>query len=159
MKDIKKKLAKRSGYPVKHVRLFDDDDVELEDVAVPRRGRTFHMDPPEIDVDLPGGNRTKLGLLPEMTIDDVKAILEDKTGEYTGRNLILASDDLKLDITFKEDEQKLTFSKHLYAETSPEYIDLVKKTASAFDQELSAGKHQEHFGRVISLVRKLRGIN
>jgi hypothetical protein len=86
-------------------------------------------------------------------------ILEDKTGEYTGRSLILASGELKLDINYKEDEQKLTFSKHLYAETSPEYIDLVKKTASAFDQELSAGKHQEHFGRIISLVRKLRGID
>jgi hypothetical protein len=85
-------------------------------------------------------------------------ILEDKTGEYTGRNLILASEDLKLDINFKEDEQKLTFSKHLYAETSPEYINLVKKIASAFDHELNAGKHQEHFGRIISLVRKLRGI-
>ena len=86
-------------------------------------------------------------------------ILEDKTGEYTGRNLILASDDLKLDINFKEDEQKLTFSKHLYAETSPEYINLVKKIAGAFDQELSAGKHQEHFGRIISLTRQIRGIN
>lgn len=86
-------------------------------------------------------------------------ILEDKTGEYTGRNLILASGELKLDINFKEDEQKLTFSKHLYAETSPEYINLVKKIASAFDQELSAGKHQEHFGRIISLTRQIRGIN
>ena len=86
-------------------------------------------------------------------------ILEDKTGEYTGRNLILASGELKLDINLKEDEQKLTFSKHLYAETSPEYINLVEKTASAFDQELSAGKHQEHFGRIVSLTRQIRGIN
>ncbi len=86
-------------------------------------------------------------------------ILEDKTGEYTGRNLVLASGELKLDINYKEDEQKLTFSKHLYAETSPEYINLVKKIATAFDQELSAGKHQEHFGRIISLTRQIRGIN
>ncbi|WP_373551478.1 hypothetical protein [Haliscomenobacter sp.] len=86
-------------------------------------------------------------------------ILEDKTGEYTGRTLVLASGELKLDINFKEDEQKLSFSKHLYAETSPEYINLVKKIASAFDHELSAGKHQEHFGRIISLTRQIRGIN
>ena len=86
-------------------------------------------------------------------------ILEDKTGEYTGRNLVLASGDLKLDINFKADEQKLTFSKHLYAETSPEYINLVEKIASAFNQELSAGKHQEHFGRIISPTRQIRGIN
>lgn len=86
-------------------------------------------------------------------------ILEDKTGEYTGRNLVLALGELKLDINFKEDEQKLTFSKHLYAETSPEYTNLVKKIASAFDQELGVGKYQEHFGRIISLTRQIRGIN
>lgn len=86
-------------------------------------------------------------------------ILEDKTGEYTGRTLILASGDLKLDINFQEDEQKLTFSKHLYDQSSPEYIQLVEKIADAFNQELSAGKHQEHFGRIISHVRKIRGIN
>jgi hypothetical protein len=86
-------------------------------------------------------------------------ILEDKTGEYTGRGLILASGELKLDINLKEDEQKLTFSKHLYDQSSPEYIQLVEKIAGAFDQELSSGKHQEHFGRIISHVRKLRGIN
>jgi hypothetical protein len=86
-------------------------------------------------------------------------ILEDKTGEYTGRNLILASGNLKLDINFKEDEQKLSFSKHLYDQTSPEYIQLVEKIADAFDQELKAGKHQEHFGRIISLTRQIRGIN
>ncbi len=86
-------------------------------------------------------------------------ILEDKTGEYTGRGLILASGELKLDINLKEDEQKLTFSKHLYDQSSPEYIQLVEKIAGAFDQELSSGKHQEHFGRIISLVRKLRGLN
>ncbi len=86
-------------------------------------------------------------------------ILEDKTGEYTGRSLLLASGELKLDINFKEDEQKLTFSKHLYAQSSPEYIELVEKIAGAFDQELSAGKHQEHFGRIISHLRKLHGLN
>ena len=42
---------------------------------------------------------------------------------------------------------------------SPEYINLVEKIAGAFDQELSAGKHQEHFGRIISLTRQIRGIN
>jgi hypothetical protein len=86
-------------------------------------------------------------------------ILEDKTGEYTGRSLLLASGELKLDINSKEDEQKLTFSKHLYAQSSPEYIELVEKIAGAFDQELSAGKHQEHFGRIISHLRKLHGLN
>ncbi|WP_421798598.1 hypothetical protein [Haliscomenobacter sp.] len=108
----------------------------------------------------------KLGMLPvflNFVLQQIGGseanILEDKTGEYTGRGLILASGELKLDINFKEDEQKLTFSKHLYAETSPEYIQLVEKIAGAFDQELSAGKHQEHFGRIISLTWQIRGIN
>lgn len=108
----------------------------------------------------------KPGILPvflNFVLDQIKGseanILEDKTGEYTGRNLVLASGELKLDINLKEDEQKLTFSKHLYDQSSPEYIQLVEKIAGAFDHELSAGKHQEHFGRIISLTRQIRGIN
>jgi hypothetical protein len=75
-------------------------------------------------------------------------ILEDKTGEYTGRTLILGAGELKFDIQFKEDEQKLIFSKHIYAENKPEYLSLVKNIAAAFDKELLAEKHQEHFGRI-----------
>jgi hypothetical protein len=86
-------------------------------------------------------------------------ILEDRTEVYSGRTLVLGSDELKLDINFKEDEQTLTFSKHLYAETSADYVNLVKKIATAFDDELRVGKHQEHFGRIISETRKIRGEN
>jgi hypothetical protein len=75
-------------------------------------------------------------------------ILEDKTTEYTGRTLILGSGELKFDLQFKEDEQKLIFSKHIYAENKPEYLSLVRNIAAAFDKELLFEKHQECFGRI-----------
>ncbi len=85
-------------------------------------------------------------------------ILKDETGEYTGRCLNLGSGAVKLGITFKEDEQTLTFSKNLYEEKTPEYETLVKKIAEAFNTELSSGKHQEHFGRIISETKRIRGL-
>lgn len=85
-------------------------------------------------------------------------ILKDETGEYTGRRLDLGAGAVKLDIGFQEDEQKLTFSKHLYDDKTPEYEALVKKIADAFDAELGAGKHQEHFGRIFSETKRIRGV-
>ena len=84
-------------------------------------------------------------------------ILSEKTHEYTGQNLYLGSGAVKLDITYKEEEQTLLFSKHLYDETTPEYEALVKKIAEAFNAELRAGNHQEHFGRIISETKRIRG--
>lgn len=85
-------------------------------------------------------------------------ILKDETGEYTGHCLNLGSGAVKLDIGFQEDDRKLTFSKHLYDERTPEYEALVKKIADAFDAELAAGKHQEHFGRVINETKRIMGM-
>ncbi len=85
-------------------------------------------------------------------------ILKDETGEYTGRRLDLGSGEVKLDICFKEDEQELTFSKHLYDEKTPEYEALVKKIAEAFDAELASGKHQAHFWRVINETKLIMGL-
>lgn len=85
-------------------------------------------------------------------------ILKDETGEYTGHCLDLGSGAVKLDICFQEDDRKLTFSKHLYDEKTPEYEALVKKIADAFDAELAAGEHQEHFGRVINETKRIQGM-
>ena len=85
-------------------------------------------------------------------------ILRDDTHEYTGRCLDLGPGEAKLDIRFKEDERQLTLSKHLYNEQDPEYEALVKKIAEAFDAELAAGKHQEHFGRVINRTKQIMGM-
>ncbi|MEZ4827748.1 MAG: hypothetical protein R3C61_15910 [Bacteroidia bacterium] len=42
---------------------------------------------------------------------------------------------------------------------SPEYEALVKKIAEDFNAELSEGKHQEHFGRVINQTKQIRGVD
>ena len=85
-------------------------------------------------------------------------IVEDKFHEYTGRILTFASGELKFDVTMKEDAQTLLFSKHLYANATPEYTALVKKIADAFEAELASGKYQEHFGRIESETKKIRGV-
>lgn len=85
-------------------------------------------------------------------------IVEDRFHEYTGRILTFASGELKFDVTMKEDEQILQFSKHIYADANPEYMPLVKKIADAFEAELASGKYQEHFGRIESETKKIRGV-
>lgn len=86
-------------------------------------------------------------------------ILEDKTGEYIGHTINLGAGEVKLDIGFKEDEQKLTFSNYIYGSKTPEMEVLVKKIADGFNGELREGKHQEHFGRIISETKQIRGGN
>ncbi|MBK9718465.1 MAG: hypothetical protein IPO85_13330 [Saprospiraceae bacterium] len=85
-------------------------------------------------------------------------IIKDETGEYTGHSYTIGSEDLKLDIGFKEDEQKLTFSKYLYDDKNTESDAVVKKIALAFNAELNEGKHQELFGRIFSETKKIRGV-
>jgi len=67
----------------------------------------------------------------------------------------LLSSATKLNIVFKEDEQQINFSRNLYEEESPEYKVLVQKIAKAFDEELLAGKYQEHFGRIVSETKRI----
>lgn len=85
-------------------------------------------------------------------------IVRDETHEYTGRCLDLEFENIKLDIRFKEDEQIITFSKNLYVEASTKYALLVKKLADSFDAELQSGKHQEHFGQILSQTKQIRGM-
>lgn len=85
-------------------------------------------------------------------------VVEDKYHEYTGRIITYSAGAMKFDVNFKEDEQVLQFSKHLYADTSPEYTAFVKKLADAFEAELAAGKHQEHFDKIVSETKQIRGV-
>lgn len=85
-------------------------------------------------------------------------IVEDKYHEYTGRIITFAADGLKFDVTFMEDSQTLLFGKHLYSEGNQEYVAKVKEIAEAFDAELALGKHQEHFGKIISDTKQIRGL-
>ncbi|MBK9270336.1 MAG: hypothetical protein IPM48_01970 [Saprospiraceae bacterium] len=85
-------------------------------------------------------------------------IVKDETVEYTGRRIELVKDEVKLDIHFDEDEQSLSLSKNLYVNDTEEYQMLVKKIGDAFDTELESGKYQEHFGRILSANKKIRGL-
>lgn len=85
-------------------------------------------------------------------------IVEDKYHEYTGRIITFDSGTMKFDVTFREDEQTLQFSKHLYAEGNQAYVDAVKKIADAFEAELASGKYQEHFDKIVSETKKIRGL-
>ena len=86
-------------------------------------------------------------------------ILEDKTQTYSGRTIELGDAVTKLDIIFREDEREIHLCKHLYLDDADieKYRTLVKKIADDFDAELAAGKHQEHFGRVINETKRIMG--
>jgi hypothetical protein len=86
-------------------------------------------------------------------------ILSDETGEYTGRRILIGDATTKLDIVYRESDQRISFSKHLYLPYDPTnqvYPKLIKGIADAFNAELAAGKHQEHFGRIISETKRMR---
>ncbi len=88
-------------------------------------------------------------------------ILSDETGDFTGRQMVLGDARTKLDIVFKEDEQEISFSKHLYLPSDPNdtyYPALVKQIADAFNAELSEGKYQAHFGKIISETKRIRSL-
>lgn len=85
-------------------------------------------------------------------------IVEDRYHEYTGRIITFSAEGLKFDITMREDDQSLLFGKHLYSEGNQEYVAKVKEIADAFEAELASGRHQEHFGRIISETKKIRGL-
>jgi len=84
-------------------------------------------------------------------------IINDTTTEYTGHTITLGSSATKLDIVFQESDQQISFSKGLYEDDRPEYKAMVQKIAQAFDEELSAGQHQEYFGRIVSETKKIMG--
>ncbi len=86
---------------------------------------------------------------------DASNVLSDKTAEYSGRTIELGSGTTKLDIVFREDEQQISFSRGLYENDSPAYKAMVEKIARAFDEELRSGKHQEHFGRIVSETKRI----
>lgn len=86
---------------------------------------------------------------------NVENVLGDTTTEYSGRTLKLGSGATKFDIAFEEDEQQISFSTDLYEEDNPENKMMVQKIAKAFDAELLSGKHQEHFGRIVSETKRI----
>ncbi len=85
-------------------------------------------------------------------------IVLDETKEYSGRTLEISDGRLKFDINLRLDDQKISFSKNLYLEKSPEHEEIVKRISEAFNSELKSGKYQEHFDRKMSQTKKILGI-
>lgn len=85
-------------------------------------------------------------------------LVKDTYHEYTGRCLDFESGGIQLSLQFKEDEQTLNFSKNLTAQDKEEYRTLIKKMADGFDTQLKSGMHQEHFGRILSQTKKIKGL-
>ncbi|MCY2975236.1 MAG: hypothetical protein NTW52_11295 [Planctomycetota bacterium] len=86
-------------------------------------------------------------------------ILSDETGEYTGRRILIGDATTKLDIVYRESDQRISFSKHLYLPYDPTnqfYPALIKRIADGFNAELTTGKHQEHFGKIINETKRIR---
>ena len=99
IRDVKKKLVKPSGYPVKHIRLMDEDGNEVPDQDKPEPGQTFDLAPPEVVIDhppvkpnrsvddtndLPSSHtnlgRDNLGRFPTKNHGDPNGVLEDPIG-------------------------------------------------------------------------------
>lgn len=82
--DLKQKVAKLTNMPIKDLALLDpNDDIVDEDSNLPRQGVVLNV-APQIDVVLPDKSKVTLNLLPKMTVDDLKYVIEEKTG--TPRN-------------------------------------------------------------------------
>lgn len=81
VKDLKRKAAKALGFPLKDFHLIGDDDERIgDDDDMPPDGTILNVASLVI-VELPNKTKLKVPLLPKMSFDDVKDIIEEKTGE------------------------------------------------------------------------------
>ena len=76
--DVKKKIAELADLPVKDVHLLIGDE-ELDDTADPSKCQVMDV-APRIEVTLPDKKKVDLTILPKMTVDDLKDLIEEKTG-------------------------------------------------------------------------------
>jgi len=89
--DLKKKIALNVGQPAKGLKLRDINGDIVDEL--PSSGATLTVDPPHIDVVLPDKSKVTLQLLPKMTIDDLKDVIEDEVGVPKADQRIFFFDD------------------------------------------------------------------
>jgi hypothetical protein len=90
--NLKRKIAKTVQLPVKDLQLIDDNDELVDPNSKPVRGAIFDV-APQIEVALPDTpKKIKLSLLPKMTIEDLKDVIEDKTGTPKAKQRIFFFD-------------------------------------------------------------------
>ena len=80
--DVKEKIARQFGVPVKDLPplMLDDEEFDDDDDYHPSRGDVFEFEPSEIEVELPNKKRVKMSFLPIQTIGEIKDIVEEETG-------------------------------------------------------------------------------
>jgi hypothetical protein len=90
--NLKRKIAKTVQLPVKDLQLIDDNDELVDPNSKPVRGAIFDV-APQIEVALPDTpKKIKLSLLPRMTIEDLKDVIEEKTGTPKAKQRIFFYD-------------------------------------------------------------------
>ena len=89
---LKKKIAKTVQLPVKDLHLIDDNDEIVDPNSAPLRGAVFDV-APQIEVVLPHTTKKiKLSVLPKMTVEDLKDVIEEKTGTPKAKQRIFFFD-------------------------------------------------------------------
>ena len=90
IKDVKRKLRKKIGFPLGGIRLGDlevpdDDNAIFLDWLPKKRTAALTIDPPQVEVELPGMDKVQLTLMPAMTMRDVKNLIEEKVPDYKAK--------------------------------------------------------------------------
>ena len=99
VKDVKHEISKQFGSPpdyrlLRNGKELDDDD-NLPDTIKP--GDVFTLELHEIEIELPEGGKTRIGFLPTHTIEDIKDMIEEKTGiPKRGQRLFFLDNDEEL---------------------------------------------------------------
>ena len=80
--DVKKKISKKFGVPIRNLPPLRLNDVELDDIDNyhPSKGDILDFVTTEIEVELPNSKRIVLTTLPIHTIGEIKDMVEEKTG-------------------------------------------------------------------------------
>ena len=92
--DVKMKVARMFGVPVKDLPPLMLDDEELDDSYRPSKGDILDFESTEIEVELPNNTRIKLATLPMQTIGEIKDIVEAKTGVQRSNQRVFYFDDV-----------------------------------------------------------------
>ena len=110
-RDIRKKVAKKTGVALKDLSLSKDGN-DLDKKFVPSAGDELTIQPPKIRISLPDGKKVSFPVYPTTTIDDVKSFLEKETGSppddqdlffygVNGKELISSLPDMQSDYDLK----------------------------------------------------------
>lgn len=76
--EVRRKIANVLGVPVKDLKLFLDGE-ELDPHYTPSKSHALDV-ASQVEVTLPGNQKTILSVLPTMKIEDIKDVIEEKTG-------------------------------------------------------------------------------